>query len=309
MSKPNADRPLKRRRWLRAAKWLGVVLLVFFVVGAGYSWRLAGKLLAPSQSVVGEPPDGFPAENVSFASQSGSQIAGWYQRGKPGRGAVLVLHGIRGNRLASVPRAKLIAEAGFSTLVIDFRCHGESPGERVTLGFEEKHDVLAAIELLRQRHPGEPIGVVGFSLGGAAAALGAPLGVDALVLEAVYPTIDAAVANRTSKLGILSPVASFALLVQLEPRLGISRSDLRPVDALADVACPVMIVGGGKDQHTTPEDTRRMFAAAPEPKQLVWFADLAHNNFARWRPDHYRSTVVRFLRESLGAQRKPPGDQ
>ena len=45
--------------------------------------------------------------------------------------------------------------------------------------------------------PGEKIGAIGSSLGGAAALLGPhPLPVDALVLESVYPDIGAATGNR-----------------------------------------------------------------------------------------------------------------
>lgn len=58
-------------------------------------------------------------------------------------------------------------------------------------------DAEAAVDLVRARLPGEPVGVIGASMGGAAALLGpGPLRVDALVLESVSPTIELAVADR-----------------------------------------------------------------------------------------------------------------
>ncbi|MEM6330084.1 MAG: alpha/beta fold hydrolase [Planctomycetota bacterium] len=272
-------------------------------------------MLAPRPAAIDRRPDGLAVEDVTFPSESGATIAGWFHGGRPGRGVIVLVHGIRSNRKSQVHRARLLAEAGFSTLLIDLRLHGESRGDGghafIALGHLERHDVRAAVAFARQRRPGEPIGVVGFSLGGAATALAAPLDADAVVLEAVFPSIDAAVANRAARLGPLKPLASWALLVQLEPRTGVRVSDLRPVDTVAELGCPVMIVGGDLDKQTTPADTRRLFAAAAEPKQLVWFDGLGHRNFAYWQPERYRATVVAFLEEHLagGFEQRAAGDR
>lgn len=278
------------------------------LIGGATAWYIGGRLLEPAPQVIGAHPDGFAVEDISIDADSGNRLSGWFHAGDPGRGVVVLLHGIRTNRRSSVHRAKLFAEAGFSTLLFDLRGHGESPGELITLGCHEADDARAAVAWARRRCPADPVAVVGFSLGGAAAVLASPLDIDALVLEAVYPTIEAAVDNRTERqLGWLGPLASKALLMQLEPRTGVACSNLRPVDAVADAGCPVLIVGGGKDQHTTPEDTRQLFAAATEPKQLVWFPEWGHNNYARWAPERYRTRVVDFVKEYLPAKTSAPG--
>ena len=57
----------------------------------------------------------------------------------------------------------------------------------ITFGYLESRDARAAFDFMRQRLPGEHIGVVGMSLGGAAAILSEkPLEADAMVLEAVF---------------------------------------------------------------------------------------------------------------------------
>ena len=271
---------------------------ITLAVAAGVlaSWIVADRMTQASPALVGQAPADFLAERVEFLSESGAKLVGWYQRGKSARGVVVFAHGIRGNRKQSLPRARLIAEAGYSTLLFDLRAHGESSGDRITFGKLESLDVKAAVELAREMNPHEPIGVVGFSLGGAAIALAAPLEVDAVVLEATFPTIDAAIHNRTSRrLGLLAPIADTALRLQLKPRLGISPAELRPIDTITKFGCPLMIVGGKLDHQTTPEDTRRLFNAAQEPKELVWFDDLGHTNYARRAPEEYRATVVDFL--------------
>lgn len=216
------------------------------------------------------------------------------------------MHGVRGNRAHLIRRARLLKSAGFAVLLFDFQAHGESIGKRITFGALEGRDAAAAIAFVRARLPGEKVGAIGTSLGGAAALLGTtPLAVDALVLEAVYPDIDAATANRISAVlgeplgGIVSrPVARlFELLVA--PILGVAPSDLRPIDRIAGVGAPVMIIGGAIDPLTTPAETRALFERAREPKS-IWMVDGAgHYDFESFAPDEYRARVLPFLTQAL----------
>jgi fermentation-respiration switch protein FrsA (DUF1100 family) len=184
--------------------------------------------------------------------------------------------------------------------MIDLHGHGESPGKRITMGYLEQHDVQAAVEFARHRNPHHRIGVVGCSLGGAASLFGSPLGIDALVLESVYPTIRQAVDNRISvRLGPLSHIITPALLCQLRPRLGVSESDLRPIDRLASVGCPILLATGELDRHTTLAETRHMFDTARSPKELVVFPGAAHVDLYSHDPGLYVEKILSFLNARL----------
>jgi hypothetical protein len=119
-------------------------------------------------------------------------------------------------------------------------------GEAITFGWRERFDVLAAVQYLKARMPGQPVAVVAVSLGGAATLLATPpLEVQAAVLEAVYPSIDRAIVNRLRiRIGPFAPALAPLLLVQLRPRLGVAAVDLRPVEHIARLGCPVLVVGG-----------------------------------------------------------------
>ncbi|PNY33610.1 alpha/beta hydrolase [Rhodopirellula baltica] len=195
-----------------------------------------------------------------------------------------------------VDRAQMLYEAGYATVLIDFRGHGESGGQQITFGNLERFDATAAVEFARQAHPELPIGVIGVSLGGASAVLASPLDIDALVLESVYSTISDAVENRVRiRLGPIAPLASAALLFQLRYRLGIPSDALVPIDHVADVKCPVLILSGREDQQTTEVETRRMFEAASEPKSLWLIDGVGHKDLYRYAGDAYRERVLEFL--------------
>src|SRR5437868_10253994 len=103
-------------------------------------------------------------------------------------------------------------------------------------------DAIAAAEYLRHQNGVEKIAVLGVSLGGAATLLaGSAFRADGAILEAVYPSIDRAIANRLrTRIGPLSGLAAPLLLWQLTWRLGASSTDLRPVDHIAALGCPVL---------------------------------------------------------------------
>ena len=275
------------------------------IAGLTASWMVAGALVAPNPCVVGDPPRELNATAFTVNSSSGSAISGWHTQPEASNGVIVLLHGIRGSRLTMLDRARMLHDRGYSTVMIDFQAHGQSPGDAITVGHLEQHDVHAAVDFARREHPNEPIGVVGVSLGGAAALLASPLGIDALVLESVYPNIHDAVHNRVAaKLGPFSFIPAEVLLAQLQPRLGISTSQLRPIDRLPDIDCAAFVASGTRDQHTTESETETMFAAASEPKEL-WLVDgAAHVDLFSNDPIEYQQRVFGFLDRHLRAERK-----
>ena len=153
-----------------------------------------------------------------------------------------------------------------------------------------------------RRFPDFRIGVIGVSLGGAAALLGpAPLRVDALVLESVYPDIDAALANRLRAVlgpGIgatLVPILVPAFETLLPPVLGVAPAELRPIDRIGAVAAPLLVMSGTVDDRTPLAEAEALFARAPEPKQFWAVPGAAHVDLERFAPDDYWRHVLPFL--------------
>jgi alpha-beta hydrolase superfamily lysophospholipase len=285
------------QRWRRRIfRSLAVVVLLGLIA----SWIVAGLLVSPASQEIGAPPAVFRAESISLASDSGSTIRGWHHRAAQPKGVVVLLHGMRGNRLTMLARARFLRAAAYSIVMIDLQAHGESTGQNVTLGHLEQHDVKAAVEFARQEHPREAIAVIGVSLGGASAVMASPLGIDALVLEAVFPNISVAIQNRVAEqLGVLSTIPAELLLVQLQPRLGVSRSDIRPIDNLSNIDCPLLIISGTADLHTTVDETQEMFSIAKQPKELWLIDGAAHVDLHQYISERYEARLLKFLQQHL----------
>jgi uncharacterized protein len=281
------------RRW----KYFGALLLAGIILAAIFVWNIGATLVAPSNRPIGNPPADLLVENVEFPSGSGATIHGWFVAGKPGKGAVVLMHGVHGNRMSLVARAEFLSRAGYSVLLFDFQAHGESPGRQITFGYLESRDATAAVNFIRQKLPGEKIGVVGISLGAASALLAnPPLPVNAMVLESCYPTIYQATEDRmVVRFGWLGKLATPLLTCQLKPRLGIGLDELKPIERAKTISVPKYFIAGTADRNTTIEESKSLFEAAAGPKQSWWIEGAAHVDMYQFASSEYEKRVLVFL--------------
>ena len=275
--------------------------LIIFVLGVAGIFLVGGFLAAPRMHSVGEPPNDFSAKAVAIPGADGTRIAGWFAAGENAKPGILLLHSVRSDRREMLSRARFLLEAGYSVLLIDMQAHGETPGQNITFGFRESSDARAAVSFLRTRVNGRRVGVIGVSLGGAALLLGeSPVRADAVILEAVYSSIENAVKNRISiRAGSIGQYLAPLLTWQIEPRLGIPLQALSPLNAIGRLNVPVMIIAGTEDRHTEREESRRLFEEAREPKQLWFIEGAKHQNFHLYAGEEYERRVLQFFRRHL----------
>lgn len=286
-------------------KSLLVLILIATLILLVAAWWVAGRLLAPAPADIGPPPADLAAINVAIEVPGRPTVHGWWVAGLADQPAVLLLHGIRSNRQVMLGRARALAARGYGVLLIDLPAHGESAAKRITLGWQEAAAVTAARQWMQLRKPHARLGVIAVSLGGASVLLGPmPCGFDAVVLESVYPDIHAAIGNRLAmRFGpVLAVFLGPLLELQLRPRMGIGASYLRPIDHIAAIGAPLLIVSGARDRHTTRVESERMYAQAVQPKALWVVADAAHESFFDKDRAAYTREVFAFLDRHLQAR-------
>lgn len=274
-----------------------LALLAIPLAGLALSLVVGHVLTKPVPAYLGPPPAELHAQALSFPSDSGVTLRGWYAPGETHRGAVVLLHGVRSNRQSMVGRAMFLHRAGYGVLLVDFQAHGESAGDRITFGYRESADARAAIRQVRAMAVGEKVGALGVSLGAASLVFAnAQPRLSAVVLEALYPTIEEAIQNRLRLyLGPLGPLLAPALLWQLKPRLGASAEALRPIDRVGAMHVPTLLLHGDADRHTTLQEADRVFAALAEPKERYVFPGAAHVDLHRFAATTYEGHVLDFF--------------
>ena len=137
-------------RWLRR-------LLVFLVL-----WRLVGPVIPPRWRTKQEHPWRIEARTV-FVEDRELSVR---EVGPAHHPAIVMIHGLAGSSMAEWYKVAPILAERFRILMIDHRSHGLSVPERGRFEIEEEADEVAAII---ERFGLGPVGVVGYSMGGAIA--------------------------------------------------------------------------------------------------------------------------------------------
>jgi pimeloyl-ACP methyl ester carboxylesterase len=85
------------------------------------------------------------------------------------RGTIVLLHGVRSDRRSLAAMGIAIADAGYRSVLVDLRGHGESTGQYLTYGAVEAGDVSSLLDAVGQRGELGCVGAYGFSYGAAVA--------------------------------------------------------------------------------------------------------------------------------------------
>ncbi len=154
------------------------------------------------------PPADFSGSRIepdAFLVDDGARLP--YRRWGPADAAIVIvaLHGMNDHAAAFRLAGPWWAERGIATYAYDQRGFGAAPGRGVWAGEDRMtQDLRTVVALVRARHPGARIGVVGESMGGAVAisafASDRPPAADQLILlaPAVWGWSSQSLPNRAS---------------------------------------------------------------------------------------------------------------
>jgi fermentation-respiration switch protein FrsA (DUF1100 family) len=237
-------------------------------------------------------------EAVSFETGDELTLQGWYVPSR-NRAAVILSHRIASNRIAMLEVAEVLARHGYGVLLFDLRAHGESEGDILPFGGNEREDVHGAAAYLQTRADVDParIGAMGMSLGAQVSILGA----------AGTPAIRAVVADAPcctqaedfpppGNLGDWLYLPYDLIFFQmLQWHTGVSDPE-SVQEAVARISPrPILFIAGGSDQGMIEHH----YQAAGEPKQLWIIPEAGHIAGLDVRPEEYEERIVGFLSKAL----------
>jgi fermentation-respiration switch protein FrsA (DUF1100 family) len=286
---------------------IGTAALLLAVL-AGLAWGGSSKLMARrTPDPTTSPTDyGLTHEDVSFQSRDGLTLGGWFIPAKPARGTVIFCHGYAGSMDPDVAYVPWFNEAGFNALMFDFRAHSRSEGDRVSLGYFERLDLLGAIDYLHSRGITE-VGVMGFSMGGAVglATAAQTEAIRAVISDGGFARLESAVVGWGLARGwprwLALPIAKL-IITATGWRLGVRLSDADPIRWVARIAPrAVFFIHGDQDPFVPVADVEALYAKSGEPKALWRVAEARHRRVDRVRPAEYQERVIDFFGQHLAA--------
>ena len=246
---------------------------------------------------------GLIFEDLECHTEDGLRLAGWLVTPPRPRGTVALFHGLRGNRGMTWNRIAFLSEAGYRCVAFDHRGHGTSDGRLTSFGFHESRDVVAVLDLIDRRWPGQPRAALGISMGAAALCFASGRAKDwnALVLESMYHDLARAFQTRVgSSYPPWFKRFSRGVIWMTERRLGLRLSDLAPIHHIGKLApTPVLLLTGSDDPHAPPEDVLELFEQCREPREISLVSGAGHEDVFEQGGQEYQNLILDFLQRRL----------
>ncbi|HEY0101221.1 MAG TPA: alpha/beta hydrolase [Pyrinomonadaceae bacterium] len=210
-------------------------------------------------------------EDVQLVAADGVRLHGWYGTPQVGRGGqlepvradstLLFLHGNAGNISHRYEIVRDFVKLPVNVLIIDYRGYGKSEGRPSEQGLYT--DARAAWDYLTTTRavPASRIVIFGESLGGAVAIdLASKTNACGLVVQSSFTSIGDMAAE----------------LMPFIPRFML-RTKMDSLSKITSVSCPKLFIHSQADEIVPYKLGRRLFDAAPAPKQFYEVKGATHN--------------------------------
>ena len=268
--------------------------------------RPGDRLLHPRRTQPGQTPAdvGLTAETVHF-SADGVPLAAWFvPPTEAANGAALIyVHGFGGNRGALLEQVAAMHTAGYGALLLDMRNHGESGDAISTWGYAEANDLLAAYNYLLTRPEVDParIGLVGKSMGGAAAALAAAQLPDlaVLVLQSTYSSFEENVPNIMPSIARAPRFFAPFVFNRMDAATAEPLTEIRTAEIVAGLDVPLLVVHGEQDRLVPLAQGQTIFTAASGPKMIYTVPGAGHLDIFTVDPATFTAQMQLFLPQYL----------
>ncbi len=218
---------------------------------------------------------------------------------------VLLLHGYTGWKEEMYQFAFWYYSQGYSVLVPDLRCQGESEGDFIGMGWTDHYDCELWIDHILTQTPEAEIVLHGQSMGAATALImaGSPEAsghIRAVVSDSAYTEAYEMFGDKITEWFHL-PAAPFvdSACLMLRLRGGYNLRDASPLRAVAESKVPTLFIHGDEDRMIDVGMSYELFEAASCEKELFIVEGAGHAQAQDKDPDEYYGRIDTFLKRFL----------
>ncbi len=217
----------------------------------------------------------------------------------------LLLHGYTGWKEEMYQFACWYQKHGYSVLVPDLRCQGESEGDFIGMGWTDHFDCALWINHILEETPEADIVLHGQSMGAATALLmagepGASAHIRAVISDSAYTEAYEMFGDKIREWFHL-PAAPFvdSACMMLRLRGGYDLKNASPINAVGKSDIPTLFIHGDEDRMIDVRMSYELFEAASCEKEIFIVEGAGHAQAQDKDPDIYYGRIDEFLERYL----------
>lgn len=297
---------------------LGIIALLFVVsVGASfYFFHVAqireeksfinnnGRSKDNSLYAYEQSFDQLTKETLWMTNQGLKQDA-WYVPAETATNkTVIVVHGFTNDKEDMKPYAWMFHELGYNVLMPDNMSHGDSEGQIIGYGWNDRLNVIKWAEMLVEQNSDSEITLFGVSMGGATVMMAS--GEETLPKQVVNIVEDCGYSSVWDELKYQAKamynLPAFPILYEVSAvskvRAGFSYGQASCVKQLKNNTRPVLFIHGGDDTFVPTSMVYKNYQATQGEKELYIVKGAAHAKSFESDPKTYIEKISAFLQKN-----------
>ena len=222
---------------------------------------------------------------------------------KPTNVCVVVVHGYTSSPRNMGVYAQKYHELGYDVIMPSLNGHADSEKNTITMGWEDRLDVIAWINYLVESNPDVKIIIHGVSMGAATTMMATgedlPQNVKVAVADCGYTSVWDIFSNKVTKMKLHEfPMLHSANVVN-KVYAGFDFKEASSINQLKKSKTPTIFLHGEKDTFVPYEMLEKVYDAAVCEKEKVTIPDAPHARNACANPELYWNSILNFINKYI----------
>lgn len=213
---------------------------------------------------------------------------------------VIPVHGYTSNGVGMAFYAEKFYNMGYNVMIPDLRGHGESEGDYIGMGWDDRNDIMNLIDYIIAEDSKAEIVLFGVSMGAATVMMVSgeelPSNVKAVIEDCGYTS---AWDQFAYQLKVLFNLPEFPMMniadIICKIRAGYFISDASAIKQVKKSVTPTLFIHGDSDSFVPFEMQEELYEACNAEKEKVVIEGAAHAKASSTNPELYWTSVVDFL--------------
>lgn len=239
-------------------------------------------------------------EDLYITSKDGLKLHNYFLRNNSSEKWIIAVHGYTSEGKLMAPYARKFYDMGYNVILPDLRGHGQSEGDYIGMGWDERFDIIDLIQYIVNDNTNTEIVLFGVSMGASTvmnvSGEELPSNVKAIIEDCGYTSAWEEFAYQLKELFGLPafPMMHTASLMS-KIRAGFWLGETSSINQVKKSNTPMLFIHGDSDTFVPSHMVDELYSAAKVEKEKLIIPGAGHAKSKDVDPELYWSTIITFI--------------